>query len=389
MGESNRLNTKFVEHVKTAGVYRDGAGLLLRVESSGSKRWVLRTTVKGRRRDVGLGSAQDVSLQDARDEANTLRRLARNGEDPLIKRRQARGALVTFEAAAEAVHKQRSDLWRNAKHGGQWMSTLRTYAFPMIGKVPVGRIESGDVLRVLAPIWLTKPETARRVRQRIGIILEWAVAAGHRPHLSVNAAHAVRAGLPKQSRKVSHHPAIPWNKVPSFVASVRQTSNLETVRYALEFLILTTARTAEVIYATWPEIDLATATWTVPEYRMKATLEHRVPLSSAALQILTECRALWPKSTFVFTGRHPDKPLSNMSMLMLMRRLGRKEVPHGFRSSFRVWAADNRKDRDLAEAALAHALLNKTEAAYQRSDLLEPRRVLMEEWGSFVCGERG
>jgi integrase len=353
MGESNRLNAKFVEHVKTAGVYRDGAGLLLRVESSGSKRWVLRTTVKGRRRDVGLGSAQDVSLQDARDEANTLRRLARNGEDPLVKRRQARGGIVTFEVAAEAVHKQRSDQWRNAKHGRQWMSTLRTYGFPMIGKMPVGKIESGDVLRVLAPIWSIKPETARRVRQRIGIILEWAVAAGHRPHLSVNAAHAARAGLPKQLRKVRHHPAVPWKKLPAFIASVRQTSNLESVRYALEFLILTTARTAEVIYATWPEIDLTTSTWTVPESRMKATLEHRVPLSSAALQVLIECRAFWPKSTFVFPGRHPDKTLSNMSMLMPMRRLGREEVPHGFRSSFRVWAADNRKDRDLAEAALA------------------------------------
>jgi integrase len=386
VGESNRLTAKFVEQVKTAGIYRDGAGLLLRVEPSGSKRWVLRTTVKGRRRDVGLGSAQEVSLREARDEAGTLRRLARNGEDPVARRRQARGAFVTFEAAAEEVHKQRTDLWRNAKHGGQWMSTLRTYAFPVIGKSPVGKIESADVLRILAPIWLTKPETARRLRQRIRIVLDWAVAAGHRPHLSVNAADAVRAGLPKQPRKVQHHRAVPWKKIPTFVAQVHETPSVEAIRFALEFLILTAARTGEVIYAKWPEIDFAAATWTLPASRMKAKREHRVPLSPAALQILTECRALWPDSTFVFRGRHLGEPLSNMSMLMLMRRLGRKEVPHGLRSSFRDWAADNRKDRDLAEAALAHALPDRTEAAYRRSDLFEARRALMEEWAAFVSG---
>ena len=386
MGESNRLSAKFVEKVKTAGVYRDGAGLLLRVEPSGSKRWVLRATVKGRRRDVGLGSAQEVSLREARDEASALRRLARNGEDPIAMRRQAKGAVVTFEDAAETVHKQRTDLWRNTKHGDQWMSTLRTYAFPEIGKLPVGKIEAADVLRVLAPIWLAKPETARRVRQRIRVILDWAVAAGHRPHISVNAAEAVRAGLPKQPRKVEHHRAIPWRKVPAFIAQMRETPSIEAIRFALEFLILTAARTGEVITATWPEIDFEAATWTIPASRMKAKREHRVPLSPAALQILTECRTLWPNGTFVFPGRRPGEPLSNMSMLMLMRRLGRKEVPHGLRSSFRDWAADNRKDRDLAEAALAHALPDRTEAAYRRSDLFEARRALMEDWAAFVQG---
>jgi integrase len=388
MGESNRLTTKFIEQVKTAGVYRDGAGLFLRVEPTGSKRWVLRTTVKGRRRDVGLGSALNVSLREARDEAGALRKLARAGEDPAAKRRQERSGLVTFEAAAEAVHSQRADLWRNAKHGAQWIASLRAYAFPLIGKIPIGKVESADVLRVLAPIWLTKPETARRVRQRIRTVLDWAVAAGHRPHLSVNAADAVRAGLPKQPSGQQHHRAIPWDKVPTFVDRVRATASFESVRFALEFLILTAARTGEVVYATWPEIDFDSATWTVPAARMKAKREHRVPVSRPALQILNECRALWPNSKFVFPGRHDGSPLSNMSLLMLMRRLGCKEVPHGLRSSFRDWAAYNRKDRDLAEAALAHALPDRTEAAYRRSDLFELRRVLMEEWGSFVGQEQ-
>ena len=183
-----------------------------------------------------------------------------------------------------------------------------------------------------------------------------------------------------------HHRAIPWRKVPAFVAQVRETPSVEAIRFALEFLILTAARTSEVLYATWSEIDFAAATWTIPASRMKAKREHRVPLSSAALQILAECRALWPKARFVFPGRYQDKPLSNMSMLMLMRRLDCKEVPHGLRSSFRDWAADNRKDRDLAEAALAHALPDRTEAAYRRSDLFEARRDLMEQWAAFVEG---
>lgn len=388
MGESNRLTAKFVEQAKTAGVYRDGAGLLLRVEPSGSKRWVLRTTVKGRRRDVGLGSALNVSLREARDEAGALRKLARAGEDPAATRRQERSELVTFEAAAESVHRQRAELWRNAKHGAQWIVSLRTYAFPLIGKTPVGKVEAADVLRVLTPIWLTKPETARRVRQRIRVVLDWAVAAGHRPHLSVNAADAVKAGLPKQRRELQHHRAIAWSKVPGFVTRARETSSVESVRYALEFLILTAARTGEVLYATWPEIDFVATTWTIPAARMKAKREHRVPLSKSALQILNECRALWPSSKFVFPGRRDDSPLSNMSLLMMMRRLGHEEVPHGLRSSFRDWAADNRKDRDLAEAALAHALPDRTEAAYCRSDLFEHRRALMEEWGAFASGEQ-
>lgn len=391
MGELNRLTAKFVEQVKTAGVYRDGAGLLLRVEESGSKRWVLRTTVrgKGRRQDVGLGSAQEVSLKQARDEAEVLRRFARNGVEPAVKRREARSGPITFATAAEAVHKQRTDLWRNAKHGAQWISTLQTYAFPVLGKMSIDKIESADVLRVLAPIWLTKPETARRVRQRIRVVLEWAVAAGHRPHLSVNAADAVRAGLPKQPRDQRHHRAITWSKIPGFVIRVRETRSFEAVRFALEFLILTAARTGEVLHATWTEIDFELATWTIAAARMKTKREHRVPLSQPALHILAACHELWPNSKFVFPGRYDGTPLSNTSLLMLMRRLNYKEVPHGLRSSFRDWAADNRKDRDLAEAALAHTLPDRTEAAYRRSDLFEPRRALMEEWGSFVEGQDG
>jgi integrase len=347
---------------------------------------VLRTTVNGKRRDIGLGSARDVSLRDARDEAASLRKLARAGQDPVAQRRRIKREQLTFAQAAEKVHAQSVASWRNGKHANQWITTLRTYTFPTIGKMSVGEIQAADVLRVLAPIWVKKPETARRVRQRIRTVLDWSVTAGHRSSLSVNAADAVRAGLPKQTRRRGHHPALPWKNVPSFIKQVRETPSAESVRFAVEFLTLTAARTGEVLGARWAEINLESKTWTVPAARMKGHRDHRVPLSRQAMQLLTECRERWPKSEFIFPGRDGSRPLSNMAMLMLMRRLGRNEVPHGLRSSFRDWAAENCKDRDLAEAALAHALPDRTQAAYRRSDLFEGRRTLMDEWALFVGG---
>ena len=390
MGHSNSLTARFVDTVGTAGTYRDkgNPGLFLRVEATGSKRWVLRTTIRGKRRDIGLGSARDVSLLEARDQAAALRRAARTGGDPVEARRAAKRERLSFAEAAEMVHAERVTTWRSSKHGKQWIATLRVHVFPLIGRMSVGEVEPADVLRVLSPIWLIRPETARRIRQRIEVVLDWATTAGHRSSLTVNAAHAVRAGLPKQPRHRRHHRAIPWREVPAFILKVRATPSTESVRFALEFLLLTAARTSEVLGATWREIDLDSASWTIPAERMKAGHEHRVPLAQPALQILRECRERWPTSTFVFPGRSEAKPLSNMALLMLMRRLERKEVPHGLRSSFRDWAAETRQDRELAEAALAHSLRDRTEAAYRRSDLLEARRDLMAQWATFVSGRR-
>jgi integrase len=387
MGNSKPLTAKFIEAQRIPGKYRDkgNPGLLLRVDPNGAKSWVLRTTVRGRRRDFGLGSARDVSLSDAREQAAVMRREARAGRDPAEQRRAAKRARLSFEAAAEKVHTGRQGTWRNAKHQAQWISTLRTYAFPTIGRMAVGDVQAADVLKVLAPIWLTKPETARRVRQRIGVVLDWATTAGHRSGLAVNAAHAVRGGLPKQARRTKHHAAIPWREISAFVEELRESPSSEAVRFALEFMLLTAARTGETIGARWPEFDLVGCTWTVPADRMKGHRIHRVPLSEPAMQILEACRERWPDSKFVFPGRD-ENPLSNMALLMLMRRLGRKEVPHGLRSSFRDWAADTRKDRDIAEAALAHASVDKTEAAYLRSDLFEARRSLMNQWAAFASG---
>jgi integrase len=383
MRESNRLTAVFVKQVKTPGVFRDGGGLLLRVEPSGSRRWVLRTSVSGKRVDIGLGSARDVSLQEARVRASELRREARAGRNPLSKRSQSKSEVLSFEAAASAVHAQRQGSWRNTKHGVQWLRTLEAYVFPLFGSKPVADIGPADVLGALSPIWLTKPETARRVRQRIRVVLDWAVAAGHRSQLVVNAADAVRMGLPKQPRRDGHHPAIPWKELPAFISTLRESSNSEVVRLCLEFTVLTAARSGESRGATWSEIDLDKATWIVPAMRMKGNRSHRVPLAPRAVEILLECRALWPASGFVFPGR-AEKPISDMTLTMLMRRLGRSEVPHGCRASFRDWCADNRWDRELAEASLAHVVASKTEAAYRRSDLFDARRPLMSAWAEFA-----
>jgi integrase len=391
MGESNRLSAKFVEQIKTPGIYRDGNGLILRVKPKGkapgvTKYWLLRVTVKGRSRDFGIGSTSEVSLREARDMAHDMRKVVRSGGDPVAKRQTDRHGVVTFAMAAEKVHAQRLKSWGNAKHRDQWINTLRTYAFPIIGKVPAADVQSADALKVLLPIWLQKPETARRVRQRLGAVLTWAVANGHRSPSLVNAAVACGPGLPRQPRRDNHHAAVPWEDIPAFTAAVRNSESREAVRLALEFLLLTATRTSEVLGAKWAEVDRDTATWTIPASRMKGKREHRVPLSQPALDVLDACRARWPAATHVFPGRH-GKGLSNMALLMLMRRLKRTEVPHGLRSSFRDWAADMRKASDLAEAALAHVLRNKVEAAYQRSDLFEARRDLMDEWAAFACSQ--
>lgn len=226
------------------------------------------------------------------------------------------------------------------------------------------------------------------MRQRIAVVLDWAVTEGYCRQDLVNAAHPVTRGLPKQPKTKNHHPAVPWCDVPGFLVKVRATPSHESVRYALEFLLLTAARTSEVIKAHWSEIDLDGACWTVPADRMKAGIEHRVPLSDQAVQLLREVRARWPNGRLVFPGRYGRKPLTDMAMLMLMRRLKIQAVPHGLRSSFRDWASETRKDRDLAEAALAHALPNKTGAAYARSHLFEQRRPLMQAWADFCCSNR-
>ncbi|WP_422018333.1 tyrosine-type recombinase/integrase [Reyranella sp.] len=373
--------------VRTAsepGRYADGNGLYLVVDPSGARRWVLRTVVHGRRRDIGLGGAKLVGLAEARDLAVQYRKLARDGGDPLSLRRQTRQVVPTFEAAARAVHADNRPTWRNAKHADQWINTLVEYVFPLIGTRPVNQIAAPDLLTVLAPIWLTKPETARRVRQRISTVLDWAKAAGHRT--GDNPVAGLAKGLPKQPERSAHHAAIPYSAVPAFIERLRKSDSNETVRLAFEFLILTAARTSEVLGAKLPEIDLAGLIWTVPAERMKGGRTHRVPLAPRAVAILDRARQLNPDSPYIFAGRKPDLPLSNMAFLMAMRRMGVDATAHGFRSAFRDWASERTNfANELCELALAHSIKSKVEAAYRRGDQLEKRRTLMETWAAFTA----
>lgn len=386
MAKANALTSVFVKQCRGPGVYRDGQGLMLRVETTGTKRWVLRVTVRGKRRDIGLGSANAVTLAEARDRATDLRRLARDGIDLVAAQQATRTAIPTFADVATNVHRQRVRAWSNGKHSSQWINTLRDYAYPVFGQKPVSEITSADVLAVLTPIWLSKHETARRVRQRIRAVLEWATVAGHRD--GPNPAESVGAGLPRPPDRRHHFEAMSYERVPHFVRDLQECGSGELVRLALEFLILTAARTGDVIGAHWSEIDFESATWTIPAERMKARREHRVPLSPRSIEILKRAKQLPPTIGLIFPGRR-GKPLSNMAMAMVMRRLGRTETVHGFWSSFRDWTAETTNvPREVCEAALAHAVENKTERAYRRTDLFAKRRQLMDAWAKFISGEK-
>ncbi len=377
------LNVVRINALKAPGRYADGNGLYLKVAPSGAKRWELRTIVKGKRCDIGLGSLRLVSLAQAREEARKYRQVARNDGDPLADKRRARLVIPTFREAAEIVHKDHAKAWKNAKHGDQWINTLKAYAYPAFGDRRVDQIGTPEILKALGPIWLTKQETARRVRQRIGTVLDWAKAAGHRG--GSNPVDEISKALPRQPERKGHHAALPYMEVPGFVQTLHGDDASTIAALAFEFLILTAARTGEVLEAKWTEIDLEQAAWTVPGSRMKAGREHRVPLAPRCVELLNQARLLAAGSEFVFPGRSNKKPMSNMVLLMTMRRMKSTYTVHGFRSAFRDWASERTNfSREICEAALAHIVKDKTEAAYRRGDLFEKRRELMATWAAFV-----
>lgn len=367
--------------VETAqpGRLGDGRGLFLYVKPSGSRSWVLRYQVQGRRRDLGLGAYPDVSLAMARERASEARRLIANGGDPISKKKQAKHK-VFKDAALELIESKRPG-WKNAKHAAQWTSTLTAYVFPKLGQVQVSKIETADVISTLTPIWTEKPETANRVRQRIEAVIDYATALGlrggdnparwrgHLDHL-----------LPKPTkvRAVKHHPALPHAEIASFMADLTARSGVAS--RALGFTILTAARSGETRGMAWDEVDLENRVWTIPASRMKAGKEHRVPLSAAAVAFFGPRR---DDNALIFESEaKPGRPISDMSMTAVLRRMGRNGITvHGFRSTFRDWAGETTGfPREVIEAALSHGIKDKAEAAYARSDLFDKRRDLMEAW---------
>lgn len=384
MGQLTALKVKAA---KVPGRYQDGAGLMLVVKPSGARSWLLRIQAYGKRREFGLGSASDVSLADARQKADELRRQYRSGLDPVALKRAAKAeadGIPTFETAARQVHAEHRAGWRNAKHAAQWLSTLEKYAFPFIGERTVAAIEGPEIRDLLAKIWLSKPETARRVRQRIGTVLDWAHAKGYRA--AEAPMRSISRGLPRQPKRDNHFAALPYEELPALMAELEATVSLG--RLALRFVILTAARSGEVRGATWAEIDLNQKIWTIPADRMKAGKEHVIPLSEPASRILKAAEPFRgrKKDAFIFPGK-PGKPLSDMTLTKVLRDTGQAHITvHGFRSSFRDWAAEQTATPgDVVEAALAHTIRNKVEAAYRRTNYLEKRRTLMEAWGAFLA----
>ncbi len=392
----HRLSALTVSRENRPGMYPDGAGLYLQVSRAGTRSWIFRYTLAGRTRDMGLGSARDVSLAEARTKALEARKLTAAGIDPIAakeglaaERRAAAARQVTFKEAAEAYVRAHQPSWRNAKHGAQWLSTLKTYAFPTIGSLPVQTIDSGHVVRVLEPIWEKKTETATRVRGRIERILDWATARGYRQGENPARWRGHLQSLlatPSKLQKVEHHPALPYAEIGAFYDRLRAETGLAAD--ALRLLILTATRTSEVIGARWPEFDLNAGIWTIPEGRIKSGREHRVPLTAPAIDLLRSLARLRrddAETDFVFPGRG-KKHLSNGAILALLDRMDRDDITaHGFRSTFRDWAAEcTNFSREVAEMALAHVIADKTEAAYRRGDLFEKRRRLMDAWAGYV-----
>jgi integrase len=391
--EHKKLTALAISRAKQRGYYADGGGLYLQVSASGAKSWVFRFKKDGRLREMGLGPTHTITLAEAREHAVDCRKLRLRDVDPIEARQSdkaetklALAKSMTFRQCAEAYIAAHKSSWVNAKHAAQWPSTLSTYAYPVFGNLPVQSVDVALVTKALEPIWQTKTETASRLRGRIETVLDWATARNFRQ--GDNPArwrgHLDKL-LPQRSKvqKVEHHSALPYVEIGAFMGALRAQTT--TSALALEFLILTAARTGEVIGAKWGEFDLSAALWTIPAERMKARREHRVPLSRPALSILK--RLFEHRSgEFVFPGGRAAKPLSNMALLMLLERMNRSDLTvHGFRSTFRDWAAERTNfPREVAEHALAHSLPDKIEAAYRRGDLFDKRRKMMDAWADFV-----
>jgi integrase len=397
------LTPRRVQTINTPGLLCDGGGLYLQVSPAKdgrgvNKSWLFRFSAAGKARAMGLGSVGVLSLSEARDKARVLRQQRLDGVDPIDARRQSRAALapsMTFDRAAVLYIAEHEGIWRSEVHRRQWRQSLRDHASPVIGRLNVGAIETADVCKVLDSLWSKVPGTAAKLRGRIESILDWARVRGYRSgenparwrgHLDhiYPSARKARTSARAQAGKGDHHSALPYADVPAFMAELRQRDG--AAARALEFAILTSGRTGEARDTRWDEIDLAAKLWTVPANRMKAAVEHRVPLSDRAVAILTEQAAI-REGDFVFAGMQAGKPLGAVAMFRTLKTLRDGVTVHGFRSAFRDWAAEcTNFPNEVCEAALAHVIENKVEAAYRRSDLFDKRRRLMDAWAAF-CAE--
>lgn len=384
---AGKLTAAKIRSLSEPGRYADGGGLYLWIRKSGRRSWLLRIQHDGKRYDLSLGSANHVRLAEARRAAFLKVEAIRGGENPHARKQRER-EIPNFESAARRVIKERTPSWRNPKTGPQWLHSLETYAFPFIGQHKVNEITAGDIREMLIPIWLEKEETARRVKQRVATILDWSFSMGYRD--SEAPMRAIAKGLPGQSFKRKHFKALEYSDAPAFMKTLVEAPSTAG-RSALQLAILTGVRSSEVRNMVWEEVDLDKALWSIPAERMKAGVAHVVPLSDQALTILT---TRWDMRVnnrpFVFEGAKPGRPLSQMTLLKVLRDMGRQETVHGFRSTFRDWTAETTSTpHEVAEKALAHAISDQSEAAYRRGNLLEKRRLLMNAWADYLFSSIG
>jgi integrase len=390
----NRLTALKVARAKRPGMYADGGSLYLRVAEGGSKQWVFRYVTNGRLRDMGIGPCHTLTLAEARERATEARKLRLDGIDPIASKRARVAALrvadanaMTFKQCAEGFIRDNEKKWTNPMHRQQWQNTLAQHVYPILGSLPVAAIDTPLVLRVLKPLWGRTPETASRVRGRIENVLGWATV--HHYRSGDNPARwngLLEHALPARSRvaKIEHFAALPYAEVAAFVARLRQETRVAA--RCLEFVLLTAARLGEAIHATWNEIDLDNRIWTVPASRMKADKEHKVPLSGATVAVLKAMRTV-RHGDYIFPGSREKRPLGYATVLRLAKQVaGANITAHGFRSTFRDWAAEHTNfPREVAEMALAHAVGTDVERAYQRGDLFEKRRKLMDAWAAYCA----
>ena len=379
----NQLNAFDIKRLKKPGRYADGNNLYLFIDSNGSKRWVLRLTVGKRRRDMGLGSAKLVALKKARELAILYKSQARSGLDPFIERKKELGAFVTFRSCAESVYRIVEPGLKNKRFAKSWLSSIEQHVYPHIGQLPVSQIRPAHILSVLTPIWNTKSETARKIKQRLTLIMKWSRAQGY--YDGYDPVEIAEQALPKIKRIKEHFKAVDFNELPDLIKKIKKSELSIVTKYAMEFIILTAGRTTEVINAVWHEINLEKEIWTIPAIRMKNNKEHVVPLTIRMIEILKELKKHNKNSSYIFEISN-NKPISNNTMrIALKKRLKIDATIHGMRSSFKDWASEKTNfNNEVSEMALAHSITNKVEASYRRGNLLEKRRALMNQWEHFL-----
>jgi len=386
---NNELTALKIKKLTIPGRYADGNNLYLEVDKSGARRWTLRVTILGRRRDMGLGGISTVSLEEARELAYQYRKIARSGGDPILERQKNRGLQTTLIYCTKKVHEINLPTWKNEKFAKQWLSSLEHHVFPTIGKLPISQVTSADILRVLTPIWNTKGDTAKKIKQRLRMIIKWARAQGY--FQGDDPVELAEQALPKQLKSDDHHKSLEFEKLPEMISNLRKSKISLPTKLALEFTILSACRTSEVLNAKWEEIDLTKLIWSIPSERMKGGKVHQVPLTDRMTVILNDCKKLKTNNDLLFPSEINGEALSNNTMrLALKKRLKIDATVHGMRSSFKDWASETTNfANEVSEMALAHTISNKTELAYRRRTLIEKRRHLMQKWSDYLNNKEG